>query len=220
MTCFTYGQHREYEQMMKRMPFQIYSDEYDRFVSLHYTNYFYEFLKEYNLERLKKRIENAKKNMLFDDFLFLNENHRNIFYKSYNRYLKRHRADDNKIAVMYLLSASDCFYPILTELILKNKISLSQENTSSLDMFSYIMYHAAKMLVHEDSGLKYKDLFDRNALEDEMVCLILNAMFITHYGTNCCIECGPKKKKQGYIKNSKNAANTVYFYGSSLVRVG
>lgn len=109
MTCFTYGEHRIYEQMMKRIPFEIYSDEYDRCVILHYKKFFNKFLEEYNFDSIRVRLEIAKKNMLFDDFIFLNENHRNTFYKSYNSYLKRHREDDIKIAIMYLLSVSSRF---------------------------------------------------------------------------------------------------------------
>ena len=220
MTCFTYGEHRIYEQMMKRIPFEIYSDEYDRYVVLHYKKFFNKFLEEYNFDSIRVRLEIAKKNMLFDDFIFLNENHRNTFYKNYNSYLKRHREDDIKIAIMYLLSVSCRFNQILTEIISNNMVILTGRNIECENMLEYTVYHAAKMLLHEDSEFKYSDIFDRGVLEDEVLCLIIHAMFISRYGANCSLECGPIKEKQGYIKNSARNADAVYFYGNGLVRVG
>lgn len=218
MSGFMTGIHRRYELMMRYTP--QHSDEAERKIREHYDKQFRRFMKENNLKILNTRVKKALGDMFFDEFMFLNAQHRNTFYCCYNSYRKaKNRPSDCDIAVIYLLSSSDCFYELIRKFINQRYVNMPKKSEAYKDMLSYNVFHAAKLILGKDSKLEYADLFEDGIIDNNILCLILNALFIKKYGYECCIEGRKVRHNDGYIRNSKKGINRLYFYKNQAVKV-
>lgn len=210
-----------YECMMQQAPNMSRYNREEKKFKAQYTGMLRDYMREYGYGDIRKRVLNSLDKFLFDEFIFCNEEHRDMFWRMYSRWAKNaDKKDFNTMAIIYLLSTHREFGTILANYVSNPLYVLPKMYEGSDGEEKYNIYHAVKMLAGMESGLNEEDLFEDEIIDDKILCLIINAKFISRYGIN-----GYKDKKNSgkepYINNSvKHRRNQKLFsYKGQTLRI-
>lgn len=198
-----------YEKMMQHIATAADLRYYEKRVKEKYIHFLKQYMCEYGYSEIIPRVITAIGDMLFEDFLFCDKAHKDIFIRMYHRKTKGYDNKDSlKTAVIYLLSANDTFSMVLESYITNPLYELPIMVEGNIDEDVYSIYHAVKMLLGMKTGLYEEDLLDNEVLSDKVLCLIINAKLIARYGIRGHLN-NPDKYKQRYI-------NTPYIHSHKV----
>lgn len=82
----------------------------------------------------------------------------------------------------------------------------------------YNLYHAARRIVGQKSGLTKMDLKEEGIIDDRTVCIIINAMYLNDNGLMCGCDDYMKSAKSTQKNKSKSKSRT-YTYKNQTVRI-
>ena len=170
------------------------------------------FIEDKGFDCITERVKEAAKSFIFDGVLFKNSEHKSKFYLMYGKYAIRtgRRPNNKKTAVMYILSANRFFYPFLDAYITVPEVKLESSIKSSVNEEIYNLYHAARKVADQKSGLRKKDITEEGIIKDRTLCIILNAMYLKENGLMCgCDECMKPQKdtKKAESKRENRKSN-------------
>lgn len=208
-----------YECMMQQTPNLTRYGKEEKKLKARYIGSLKEFMRNNGYGAVIKRVMNSLDKFLFDEFVFLSDEHKELFWRMYLRMLKTGTKNIfNRTAVIYLLSTHREFEIILANYVSNPLYALPCVYKGNGTEEKYSIYHAAKMLAGADTKLTEEDLLEDGIVSDTVLCLIINAKFIAKYGINGCKE---RKPKQRYVNNSmKHRRNkNVYTYNGQTIRI-
>lgn len=210
-----------YECMMQQTPNMGRCDREEKRYKAQYIGLLRDYMREYGYGVISKRVLNSLDKFLFDEFIFCNEEHRDVFWRMYSRLMKNaDKKDFARVAIVYLLSTYREFSTILANYVSNPIYVLPKIYEGGDGEEKYNLYHAVKMLAGMETGLTEEDLFEDEILNDKILCLIINAKFIRQYGINGYKE-KKNRRKQPYINNStKHRRNQkLYSFRGQTLRI-
>lgn len=187
-----------------------------------YIEHLKQFMREYGYAELCKRVIKSLNTMVFDGFIFLSKEHRNGFWRMYNRWVKNaDKRENSKIAVIYLLSSQKAFQTVLTNYVSNPLFSLPNMIKHCIGEEEYTLYHAAKLFAGMESKLSELDLFADEVIDDKALAVIISAKFIQRYGIHGYAEKGNKNQKSEYVNKSArhNSNPSTYVYNGKAIRI-
>lgn len=207
-----------YECMMQQIPDTGRCSKEEKRLKAQYAGMLKEYMREYGYGSIIKRVLNSLDRFLFDEFIFCNEEHRDLFWKMYGKSVKADkRLDFGKAAVIYLLSADGVFGTILENYVSNPLYILPKMYNGSNGEEQYNLYHAVRMLAGMETGLAEDDLTEDGVIDDKILCLIINAKFIEKYGISGYKD--KRKRKQSYVNNPMNRRQNTYSYKGQTIRI-
>ena len=207
-----------YECMMQQIPDTGRCSKEEKRLKAQYAGMLKEYMREYGYGSIIKRVMNSLDRFLFDEFIFCNEEHRDLFWKMYGKSVKADkRLDFGKAAVIYLLSADGVFGTILENYVSNPLYILPKMYNGSNGEEQYNLYHAVRMLAGMETGLAEDDLTEDGVIDDKILCLIINAKFIEKYGISGYKD--NRKRKQSYVNNPMNRRQNTYSYKGQTIRI-
>ena len=207
-----------YECMMQQIPDTVRCSKEEKRLKAQYAGMLKEYMREYGCGSIIKRVMNSLDRFLFDEFIFCNEEHRDLFWKMHGKCVKNDkRLDFGKAAVIYLLSADRVFRTILENYVSNPLYILPKMYNGSNGEEQYNLYHAVRMLAGMETGLAEDDLTEDGVIDDKILCLIINAKFIEKYGISGYKD--KRKRKQTYVNNPMNRRQKTYSYKGQTIRI-
>ena len=207
-----------YECMMQQIPDTVRCSKEEKRLKAQYAGMLKEYMREYGYGSIIKRVLNSLDRFLFDEFIFCNEEHRDLFWKMHGKCVKTDRKlDFGKAAVIYLLSADSVFGTILENYVSNPIYILPKMYNGSNGKEQYNLYHAVRMLAGMETGLAEDDLTEDGVIDDKILCLIINAKFIEKYGISGYKD--KRKRKQTYVNNPMNRRQKTYSYKGQTIRI-
>lgn len=207
-----------YECMMQQIPDTVRCSKEEKRLKAQYAGMLKEYMREYGYGSIIKRVMNSLDRFLFDEFIFCNEEHRDLFWKMHGKCVKTDRKlDFGKAAVIYLLSADSVFGTILENYVSNPIYILPKMYNGSNGEEQYNLYHAVRMLAGMETGLAEDDLTEDGVIDDKILCLIINAKFIEKYGISGYKD--KRKRKQTYVNNPMNRRQKTYSYKGQTIRI-
>ena len=207
-----------YECMMQQIPDTVRCSKEEKRLKAQYAGMLKEYMREYGYGSIIKRVLNSLDRFLFDEFIFCNEEHRDLFWKMHGECVKTDRKlDFGKAAVIYLLSADSVFGTILENYVSNPIYILPKMYNGSNGEEQYNLYHAVRMLAGMETGLAEDDLTEDGVIDDKILCLIINAKFIEKYGISGYKD--KRKRKQTYVNNPMNRRQKTYSYKGQTIRI-
>lgn len=207
-----------YECMMQQIPDTVRCSKEEKRLKAQYAGMLKEYMREYGYGSIIKRVMNSLDRFLFDEFIFCNEEHRDLFWKMHGKCVKTDkRLDFGKAAVIYLLSADRVFETILENYVSNPLYILPKMYNGSNGEEQYNLYHAVRMLAGMETGLAEDDLTENGVIDDKILCLIINAKFIEKYGISGYKD--KRKRKQTYVNNPMNRRQKTYLYKRQTIRI-
>jgi len=207
-----------YECMMQQIPDTVRCSKEEKRLKAQYAGMLKEYMREYGYGSIIKRVLNSLDRFLFDEFIFCNEEHRDLFWKMHGKCVKTDRKlDFGKAAVIYLLSADSVFGTILENYVSNPIYILPKMYNGSNGEEQYNLYHAVRMLAGMETGLAEDDLTEDGVIDDKILCLIINAKFIEKYGISGYKD--KRKRKQTYVNNPMNRRQKTYSYKGQTIRI-
>ena len=207
-----------YECMMQQIPDTVRCSKEEKRLKAQYAGTLKEYMREYGCGSIIKRVLNSLDRFLFDEFIFCNEEHRDLFWKMHGKCVKTDkRLDFGKAAVIYLLSADRVFGTILGNYVSNPIYILPKMYNGSNGEEQYNLYHAVRMLAGMETGLAEDDLTEDGVIDDKILCLIINAKFIEKYGISGYKD--KRKRKQSYVNNPMNRRQNTYSYKGQTIRI-
>ena len=211
-----------YEFMMQQTPAAVSADKYEKKAKGKYILFLKQYMREYGYREIIQRVMKTIGSMVFDNFLFGSEDHRDMFLRMYCKRTKGYDNKDNlKTAVIYLLSANNIFKTVLENYVSNPLYEMPTMIGGNVDEEVYSIYHAIKMLLGMESGLYEEDLFDNEVLSDKVLCLVINAKLISQYGIHGYLNKSEKQNKPRYINtpHKHNRKSCTYEYGGKQIRI-
>ena len=207
-----------YECMMQQIPDTVRCSKEEKRLKAQYAGMLKEYMREYGYGSIIKRVLNSLDRFLFDEFIFCNEEHRDLFWKMHGKCVKTDKKlDFGKAAVIYLLSADRVFRTILENYVSNPLYILPKMYNGSNGEEQYNLYHAVRMLAGMETGLAEDDLTEDGVIDDKILCLIINAKFIEKYGISGYKD--KRKRKQSYVNNPMNRRQNTYSYKGQTIRI-
>ena len=207
-----------YECMMQQIPDTVRCSKEEKRLKAQYAGMLKEYMREYGYGSIIKRVLNSLDRFLFDEFIFCNEEHRDLFWKMHGKCVKTDRKlDFGKAAVIYLLSADGVFGTILENYVSNPLYILPKMYNGSNGEEQYNLYHSVRMLAGMETGLAEEDLTEDGVIDDKILCLIINAKFIEKYGISGYKD--KRKRKQTYVNNPMNRRQKTYSYKGQTIRI-
>ena len=209
-----------FECLMQQTPNMSRANKEEKRIKAQYIGVLKDYMREYGYGDIRKRVMNSLDKFIFDEFIFCNEEHRDTFWKMHTRWTKNtDKKDLDAMAIMYLLSTHQEFGTILANYVSNPLYVLPKMYSGGNDEEKYNIYHAVRMLAGMESGLEEADLFEDEIIDDKILCLIINAKFISRYGINGYQD--KKRRKEPYINNSsKHRRNQKLFsYKGQTLRI-
>lgn len=207
-----------YECMMQQIPDMGRCGKEEKRLKAQYAGMLKEYMREYGYGSIIKRVLNSLDRFLFDEFIFCDDEHRDLFWKMYGKCVKNDkRLDFGKAAVIYLLSADRVFGTILENYVSNPLYILPKMYNGSNGEKQYNLYHAVRMLAGMETGLAEDDLTEDGVIDDKILCLIINAKFIEKYGISGYKD--KRKRKQSYVNNPMNRRQNTYSYKGQTIRI-
>lgn len=207
-----------YECMMQQIPDTGRCSKEEKRLKAQYAGMLKEYMREYGYGSIIKRVLNSLDRFLFDEFIFCNEEHRDLFWKMHGKCVKTDkRLNFGKAAVIYLLSADRVFGTILENYVSNPLYILPKMYNGSNGEEQYNLYHAVRMLAGMETGLAEDDLTEDGVIDDKILCLIINAKFIEKYGISGYKD--KRKRKQSYVNNPMNRRQNTYSYKGQTIRI-
>lgn len=211
-----------YECMMQQTPAAENVDKHEKKAKGKYISFLKQYMREYGYNELRQRVMHTVGDMVFDDFMFCSEDHRDMFLRMYCKRTKGYDNKDNlKTAVIYLLSTSNAFKTALENYVSNPLYEMPDMISGNVDEEIYSIYHAVKMLLGMKSRLYEEDLFDNEVLSDKVLCLVINAKLISQYGIHGYLKKPEKQNKPRYnnTPHKHNRKSCTYEYGGKLIRI-
>ena len=211
-----------YECMMQQTPVATNVNKHEKRAKGKYTSFLKQYMRGCGYNEIIQRVMCTVESMVFDDFLFCSEDHRDMFLRMY---CKRTKGYDNKdilkTAVIYLLSANNIFKTLLENYVSNPLYEMPNMIGGNVDEEVYSIYHAVKMLLGMKSGLYEEDLFDNAVLSDRVLCLVINAKLISQYGIHGYLKKSEKDDKPRYNNkpHKHNRKFCTYEYGGKRIRI-
>ena len=210
-----------YECMMQQTPNIVCSEKEEKRFKAQYISQLRDYMREYGYETIIKRVIGSLDKFFFDEFVFCDEEHRDMFWRMYSKWMKNAaKKDFTPIAIIYLLSTYREFGTILANYVSNPLYVLPSIYKHGEGIEKYNIYHAVKMIAGIESGLCEEDLLEEELLDDKVLFLIINAKFILQYGVNGYKE-KKNRRKEPYVNNSmKHGRNqNVYSYKGQTLRI-
>lgn len=211
-----------YECMMQQTPAAESVYKHEKKAKERYISFLKQYMRECGYNEIIQRVMRSVGSMVFDDFIFCSEDHRDMFLRMYCKRTKGYDNKDNlKTAVIYLLSTSNIFKTVLENYVSNPLYEMPAMISGNVDEEIYSIYHAVKMLLGMKSGLYEEDLFDNDVLSDKVLCLVINAKVISKYGIHGYLNNPKKEHKPRYINtpHKHNRKSCTYEYGGKRVRI-
>ena len=121
---------------------------------------------------------------LFHGSLWLNEGHRQRMEAMKAREGYRPRRDTPAyFAAMYLLTADQDTAKRTANCFCRDGIMFSYATTKGISPHGYTLLSAARDIYASGDGVALTDLADREVIDTEAFCLIVNALLIVRYGS-------------------------------------
>lgn len=210
-----------YECMMQQTPNMARCEREEKRFKAQYIRLLRDYMREYGYGEISKRVINSLDKFLFDEFVFCNEEHRDMFWRMYSKWIKNaDKRDFTPVAIIYLLSTYREFGTILANYVSNPLYTLPSIYEHGDGVEKYNLYHAVKMIAGMESGLCEEDLFEEEILDDKVLFLIINAKFIQQYGVNGYKE-KRNKRKEPYVNNSMmhRRNQNVFSYKGQTLRI-
>ena len=210
-----------YECMMQQTPNMARCEREEKRFKAQYIGLLRDYMREYGYGEISKRVINSLDKFLFDEFVFCNEEHRDMFWRMYSKWVKNaDKKDFTPIAIIYLLSTYREFGTILANYVSNPLYILPSIYEHGDGVEKYNLYHAVKMIAGMESGLCEEDLFEEEILDDKVLFLIINAKFIQQYGVNGYKE-KKNRRKEPYVNNSmkRRRNQNVFSYKGQTLRI-
>ena len=132
--------------------------------------------------RLEAKLHTAVR--LFHGSLWLNEAHRQRMEAMKAREGYRRRRDTPAyFAAMYLLTADPDTAKRTENCFCRDGIMFSYATTKGISPHGYTLLSAARDIYASGDGIALTDLADREVIDTEAFCLIVNALLIARYGS-------------------------------------
>ena len=171
-----------FECLMQQTPNMSRANQEEKRFKAQYIGVLKDYMREYGYGDIRKRVLNSLDKFIFDEFIFCNEEHRDTFWRMYTRWTKNaDKKNLDTMAIIYLLSTHREFGTILANYVSNPLYVLPKTYSGGNDEEKYNIYHAVKMLAGMESGLEEADLFEDDIINDRVLCLIINAKFISRY---------------------------------------
>ena len=191
-----------YECMMQQTPNIVCSEKEEKRFKAQYISLLRDYMREYGYEAIIKKVIGSLDKFFFDEFVFYDEEHRDMFWRMYSKWMKNTaKKDFTTIAIIYLLSTYREFGTILANYVSNPLYVLPSIYKYGDGIEKYNIYHAVKMIAGIESGLSEEDLLEEELLDDKVLFLIINAKFIQQYGVNGYKE-KKNRRKEPYVNNS------------------
>ena len=191
-----------YECMMQQTPNIVCSEKEEKRFKAQYISLLRDYMREYGYEAIIKKVIGSLDKFFFDEFVFYDEEHRDMFWRMYSKWMKNAaKKDFTPIAIIYLLSTYREFGTILANYVSNPLYVLPSIYKYGDGIEKYNIYHAVKMIAGIESGLSAEDLLEEELLDDKVLFLIINAKFIQQYGVNGYKE-KKNRRKEPYVNNS------------------
>ena len=191
-----------YECMMQQTPNIVCSEKEEKRFKAQYISLLRDYMREYGYEAIIKKVIGSLDKFFFDEFVFYDEEHRDMFWRMYSKWMKNTaKKDFTPIAIIYLLSTYREFGTILANYVSNPLYVLPSIYKYGDGIEKYNIYHAVKMIAGIESGLSEEDLLEEELLDDKVLFLIINAKFIQQYGVNGYKE-KKNRRKEPYVNNS------------------
>ena len=208
--------------MMQQTPAATSIDKYEKKSKGKYISFLKQYMREYGYREIIQRVMKTIGSMVFDNFLFCSEDHRDMFLRMYCKRTKGYDNKDNlKTAVIYLLSANNIFKTVLENYVSNPLYEMPNMIGGNVDEEVYSIYHAIKMLLGMESGLYEEDLLDNEVLSDKVLCLVINAKLISKYGIHGYLNKSEKQYKPRYnnAPHKYNRQLSTYEYGGKQILI-
>lgn len=208
-----------YECMMQGLPDVV---QFDKRMKRQYIGLLKQFMREYGFQEICERVLRILDELLYDEFIFLNTMHRDTFWHMYGRFIKStNKKDNEKTAVIYLLSTNEVFKTILANYVSNPLFALPSIAKGCNDEESYNIYQAVKMTAGMESGLYDEDLFEEGLIDNKVLCLIMIAKMIGKYGITGCHERQNRKSRSQYANKPVNHGKrqNTYVYNGRMIRI-
>lgn len=210
-----------YECLMQQTPNMGRCEREEKRYKNQYIGLLKQFMREYGYGDICGRVLKSLDKFIFDEFIFCNEEHRDVFWRMYSRWVKNtDRKDYKTMAVIYLLSTHREFGTILANYVSNPLFVLPKIYGGCDGEEKYNLYHAVKMIAGLESGMTEEDLFEDDIIEDKILCLVINAKLIRQYGVNG-YKNKANRKKQKYINNSMKhrRSQKIYSFNGQTIRI-
>ena len=210
-----------FECLMQQTPNMSRANQEEKRFKAQYIGVLKDYMREYGYGDIRKRVLNSLDKFIFDEFIFCNEEHRDTFWRMHTRWAKNaDKKNLDAMAIIYLLSTHREFGTILANYVSNPLYVLPKTYNGGNDEEKYNIYHAVKMIAGMESGLEEADLFEDEIIDDKVLCLIINAIFISKFGINGYQD-KKTSRKEPYINNSaKHRRNQKLFsYKGQTIRI-
>ena len=210
-----------YECLMQQTPNMGRNEREEKKYKAQYIGVLKQFMREYGYGDICRRVLKSLDKFMFDEFIFCNEEHRDVFWKMYAQWAKNSgRKDNNVMAVIYLLSTQKHFATVLANYVSNPRYVMPKMVENCEGVETYNIYHAVKMISGAESGMTEEDLTEDEIIDDKILCLIINAKFIMQYGINGYKD-RKKKSKPQYINNSikHRRQHKTYNFNGQTIRI-
>ena len=210
-----------FECLMQQTPNMSRANQEEKRFKAQYIGVLKDYMREYGYGDIRRRVLRALDKFIFDEFIFCNEEHRDTFWRMYTRWAKNaDKKNLDAMAVIYLLSTHREFGTILANYVSNPLYVLPKMYSGSNDEEKYNIYHAVRLLAGMESGLEEADLFEDGIIKDKILCLIINAKFISRYGINGYQDKKNRRKKPYINNSSKHRRNQKLFsYKGQTLRI-
>ena len=212
----------EFEVMMQELPHNCNFMREDKQLKKRYLRMLERLISEGGYASIKNRIMKSIKLMTFDDFCYSDNEHASTFGIAYSRYMSqiKDRVNNKVVAVIYLLTATQKLNRVLYD-YMKNKKYILPEKIKTTGEESYNLYQMARKILGDDTVITDEDFCEPDIIDDKILCIMINALFIKKYGFQALYEDSKRKGKPKYINTPKyhRRKNSRYNYNNQSIRI-
>lgn len=212
----------EFESMMQELPHHRNYTKEDKYIKKRYMRMLERLIAEGGYITIKGRIMKGIKLMSFEDFYYADREHASAFGIAYSRYMSqaKEKVNNKVIAVIYLLTATPKLNRTLYE-YMKNKKYVLPEKIQTTGEEAYNLYQMAKKILGDDRVVTDEDFLEPEIIEDKMLCIMINALFLQKFGFRTLYEDSKRKEKPKYINTPKyhRRKSQSYRYNNQIVKI-
>lgn len=217
---FTNTELYAYEAMMQELPSARQYHREDNRTWGRYLQMLKCLLDELDYSVVWSRVSEGLKQMLFEDFAFKDTKHRSAFYSAYGKYISvvgKEGVQNDKTAAIYLLSGNRNLRDILSQ-YLADKTYILLDKVRGIGEEGYDLYHMARKMLGLNTGFFDEDLKEPEIIEDRVLCLYVNALFLQRFGL-ADLEQDGKRKKPSYNRTGRRHTEGRYNYKNQVVKI-
>jgi len=203
-----------YECMMKQVPSATRDEHEAEKEKKKLVSIMKDYLKNNGLKVVEKRVLSAMDKLVYEEFVFLTETHKDMFYYHFCKNSKDRMITPDDAATMYLLCISPVFSKLLNEFRVKKEFRIPNKIQDITGECEYNIFHAVRMINGMKSKMQREDLFEKEIIDDRILCIIFHAYLIKEYGFP---ECTDKKEIRKMIRGRQ--INDTYEYKGQKVKI-